>query len=257
VSPAPVGNLWPVDHKAANLHGVGNCSRKFSSKSTASITNWTTRSNGWRSFHKKSINFARRSINWLRPGRRTDPLPTIVTERLRAQTVLDSRHFLSASTADPGQPCSLSPSNSSGSESCQPTDERNQHNDRDDDRLDDEPPANDTFMGKPAPFHAVHRRSKSTSEVSGTIDIQTPSPRGCSRSNSSTRLNARALSAAASWAIRSLACSLKLRHAAIERRDQLQESTDNTAGSHRHRFVGRFATVRDAFQISPHLVHRQ
>jgi len=40
-------------------------------------------------------------------------------------------------------------------------------------------------------------------------------------------------------------------------RNQLHEATVNTAGYHRHRFVGRFATVRDAFQISPQLVHRQ
>jgi hypothetical protein len=39
--------------------------------------------------------------------------------------------------------------------------------------------------------------------------------------------------------------------------DLVDSAADNTAGCHRHRFVGRFATVRVAFQISPQLVHRQ
>jgi hypothetical protein len=43
----------------------------------------------------------------------------------------------------------------------------------------------------------------------------------------------------------------------IDPASRIERRKSATAGCHRHRFVGRFATVRDAFQISPQLVHRQ
>jgi hypothetical protein len=57
---------------------------------------------------------------------------------------------------------------------------------------------------------------------------------------------------------RRLASSLDLRHPTIERRDELQQFAYSAASCHRHRYAPcRSVTVRDAFQISPHFVHRQ
>lgn len=53
----------------------------------------------------------------------------------------------------------------------------------------------------PRAFHSLHRRSKLASGDSVTIGNQTSSALGCSRSSSSIRCKARALSAAASRAI--------------------------------------------------------
>jgi hypothetical protein len=57
---------------------------------------------------------------------------------------------------------------------------------------------------------------------------------------------------------RRLADALHLRHAAIERGDQLQQFTHDSGSRHRHPYAPRRSVCdRDTFHISPHFMQRQ